>query len=210
METEMLLKKLEGVQTIDSASNILKTSKNKAIYYIFHLRKEGYVKTKRLSNNKRVYNISFENKLKGTSYFEIINKHSPVKIATPITYKIYGKEPSLEETLIYAIKTGSLRTVLASLALFKKIANWSELYQLAKKNRVERQVGALYDLSKKIMKVRRMTDRFRNNALPKKEYNFEYIIPGLISKDFKDIEETWKIYLPFNKNDLSDYNDNPR
>jgi len=157
-----------------------------------------------------VYNISFENKLKGTSYFEIINKHSPVKIATPITYKIYGKEPSLEETLIYAIKTGSLRTVLASLALFKKIANWSELYQLAKKNRVERQVGALYDLSKKIMKVRRMTDRFRNNALPKKEYNFEYIIPGLISKDFKDIEETWKIYLPFNKNDLSDYNDNPR
>src|SRR3989344_3706090 len=133
METEVLLKKLEGVQTIDSASNILKMSKEGAIYYIFRLRKEGYVKTKRLSNNKRVYNISFENRLKGTSYFEIINKYSPVKIATPITYKIYGKTPSLEETLVYAIKTGSLRTILASLALFKKIANWSELYQLAKK-----------------------------------------------------------------------------
>src|SRR3989338_10143850 len=210
METEMFLKKLEGVQTIDSASNILKTSKNKAIYYIFHLRKEGYVKTKRLSNNKRVYNISFENKLKGTTYFEIINEHSPVKIATPITYKIYGKTPSLEETLIYAIKTGSLRTILASLALFKKITNWSELYQLSKKNRIERQVGALYYLAKKIMRVRRMPDRFRNNALPRKEYNFEYTIPGLISKDFKDIEEIWKIYLPFNKNDLSDYNDNHR
>lgn len=205
METEVLLKNLEGVQTIDSASNILKTSKDKTIYYIFRLRKEGYVKTKRLSNNKRVYNISFENKLKGTSYFEIINKYSPVKIATPITYKIYGKEPSLEETLVYAIKTESLRAILASLALFKKITDWSELYQLAKKNRIERQVGALYDLTKKIMKVRRMPDRFRNNALPKKGYNFEYIIPGLMSKDFKDIEETWKIYLPFNKNDLGDY-----
>lgn len=205
METEILLKKLEGVQTIDSASNILKTGKDKAIYYLFRLRKEGYVKTKRLSNNKRVYNISFENKLKGTSYFEIINKYSPVKIATPIIYKIYGKNPSLEETLIYAIKTGSLRTILASLALFKKITNWSELYQLAKKNRIERQVGALYDLAKKIVRVRGMPDRFRNNALPKEEYNFEYTIPGLKSKDFKDIEETWKIYLPFNKNDLSDY-----
>ena len=205
METEVLLKKLEGVQTIDSASSILKTNKGKTIYYLFRLRKEGYVKTKRLSNNKRVYNISFENKLKGTSYFEIINKYSPVKIATPITYKIYGKDPSLEETLVYAIKMGSLRTILASLALFKKITNWSELYQLAKKNRIERQVGALYDLAKKIMKVRRMPDRFRNNALPNKKYNFEYTIPGLISKDFKDIEETWKIYLPFNKNDLSDY-----
>jgi len=205
METEILLKKLEGVQTIDSARNILKTDRDKTIYYLFRLRKKGYVKTKRLSNNKRVYNISFENKLKGTSYFEIINKYSPVKIATPITYKIYGKDPSLEETLVYAIKTGSLRTILASLALFKKITNWSELYQLAKKNRIERQVGALYDLAKKIMRVRRMPDRFRNNALPKKWYNFEYIISGLLSKDFKDIENTWKIYLPFNKNDLSDY-----
>ncbi len=205
METELLLKKLEGVQTIDSASNVLKTNKDKAIYYLHRLRKEGYVKTKRLSNNKRVYNISFENKLKGTSYFEIINSHSPVKIATPITYKIYGKNPSLEETLVYAIKTGSLRTILASLALFKKIVNWSELYKLAKKNRIKRQVGALYDLSKKIMRVRRMPDRFRNNALPKKEFDFEYTIPGLMSKDFKDIEETWKIYLPFNKTDLSDY-----
>ena len=205
METKILLKRLEGVQTIDSASNILKTNKDKTIYYLFRLRKEGYVKTKRLSNNKRVYNISFENKLKGTSYFEIINKYSPVKIATPITYKIYGKYPSLEETLVYAIKTGSLRTILASLALFKKITNWSELYQLAKKNRIERQIGALYDLAKKIMRVRGMPDRFKNNALPKEEYNFEYTIPGLKSKDFKDIEELWKIYLPFNKNDLSDY-----
>ena len=205
MKTVILLKKLEGVQTIDSASNILKTSKDKAIYYLFRLRKEGYIKTKRLSNNKRVYNISFENKLKGTSYFEIINQHSPVKIATPITYKIYGKVPSLEETLVYAVKTGSLRTILASLALFKKINNWSELYQLAKKNKIERQVGALYDLAKKIMRVRRMPERFRNNALPNKKYNFEYTIPGLMSKDFNDIEANWKIYLPFNKNDLSDY-----
>src|SRR3989339_2015055 len=194
MKTEILLKKLEGVQTVDSASSLLSTNKEKVIYYLYRLRKEGYVKTKRLSNNKRVYNISFENKLKGTSYFEIINKYSPVKIATPITYKIYGKNPSLEETLVYAIKTGSLRTILASLALFKKITDWSELYQLSKKNRIERQVGALYDLAKKIMRVRRMTDRFKNNALPKKNHNFEYIISGLMSGDFKDIEETWKIY----------------
>ena len=205
MKTEQLLKKLEGVQTIDSATSLLRITKDKAIYYLFRLRKEGYVKTKRLSNNKRVYNISFENKLKGTSYFEIINKYSPVKIATPITYKIYGKDPSLEETLVYAVKTGSLRIILASLALFRKITDWSRLYRLAKKNRLERQVGALYDLAKKIMRVRRMPVRFRNNALPKEEYTFEYTILGLKSKDFKDIEETWKIYLPFNKNDLSDY-----
>lgn len=200
-----MLKRLEGVQTISSVRDILNVSNKKAVYYVSRLRKKGYVKTRRLSNNQRVYNISFENRLRGFSYYEIINKNSPVKIATPKTYRIYGKEPSLEETLIYAIKTGSLRTILASLALFKKIESWSQLYSLAKKNHIERQIGALYDLARKIMRTRRMTKRFRSNALPKKNSSFNHVIPNLSSKDFKDIENRWKIYLPFNNEDLRAY-----
>src|SRR3990167_4612035 len=200
-----LLQKLAGIQTMGSVMDILKVDKRMAIYYIHRLRKEGYVKTKRQSNNRRVYNISIDNKLGGKSYYEIINQHSPVKISTPVIYRIYGKEPSLEETLIYAIKTKSLRTILASLALFKTISNWVELYKLAKENHIERQVGALYDLARKIMKVRRMSDKFRNNALPKEEYKFKYIIPELTSKDFMEIEKIWKIHLPFNKKDLEEY-----
>lgn len=50
-----------------------------------------------------------------------------------------------------------------------------------------------------------MKVRFRNNSLPKKENKFEYIIPKLKSKDFKKIEKLWKVYLPFNKEDLEEY-----
>ncbi|MCX6815802.1 MAG: hypothetical protein NT120_03040 [Candidatus Aenigmarchaeota archaeon] len=205
METKNLLKRLEGIHTINTVMDTLGISKGKAIYYIYRLRKRGYVKTKRLNNNTRVYYISFENKLEGFDYREIINTYSPVKISTAQTYKIYGKEPTLEETLIYAIKTGSLRTILAALALFKKINNWSELYRLSKENRIERQVGALYDLARKIMRTRRMTKKFRTAALPKEQYNFVYIVPDLKSKDFNDIETVWKVYLPFNQKDLEDY-----
>lgn len=205
MKTRELLKKLEGIQTIETVMDILDVSRKKAIYYVYRLRKKGYVKTKKLSDNKRVYNISFENRLKGTSYYEIINKLSPIKIATPKIYKIYGKEPTFEETLVYAIKTQSLRTILASLVLFKKIDDWVGLYQLAKKNHIERQVGALYDVARKIMLTRRMTDRFRNNALPKEDYGWRYIIQGLRSDDYKNIEKTWRIYIPFNKKDLEVY-----
>ena len=205
MKTDRLLKKLAGIQTIQSVMDILKLDKKKAIYYLHRLRKQGYVKTRRQSNNRRVYNISLENKLGGKSYYEIINQYSPIKIATPIIYKIYGKEPSLEETLIYAIKTKSFRAVLASLALFKRIDHWTELYNLAKENHIERQVGALYDLARKIMRVRRMTKKFRNNSLPKEGFKFGYVIPELKSKDFKEIEDVWKIYLPFNMKDLEEY-----
>ena len=72
-------------------------------------------------------------------------------------------------------------------------------------NYIERQVGALYNISKKVMRVRKMTKRFRNNSLPKENYIFGEVIPRLKSKDFKEIEQKWKIYLPFNKKDLEVY-----
>jgi DNA-binding Lrp family transcriptional regulator len=205
MKIKLILKKLEGTHNIESIMGTLGIARSKAIYYIYRLRKQGYVKTKRLDNNRRLYNISFENKLGGTSYYEIINKYSPIKITSQEIYKVYGKEPSLEETLVYAVKTQRLRIVLASLALFKMIGDWPELYRLAKANHIERQIGALYDLSRLIMRTRKMTKRFRNHALPNGNPSFNYVIKGLKSKDFQDIEKIWKIYLPFNKSDLEDY-----
>ncbi len=205
-----LIKKLEGTHTLGSIIEILnensiKTSKEKAIYLIYNLRKKGFVKTKRLSNNKRVYNISFDNMLGGFNYYEIINENSPIKLAIHEDYKIHGKKKLLEEALIYALKKNEIRPVLASIALFKKINNWPLLYQLAKKENLQRQIGALYDVARTIIKTRKMTQRFRNLSLPKKDDKFQYIINGLRSKDFSNIERIWKVYIPLNKTDLEDY-----
>jgi len=50
-----------------------------------------------------------------------------------------------------------------------------------------------------------MTKRFRNNALPKESSQWLYVIQGLKSRDFIEIEEAWRIHLPFNKKDLEAY-----
>jgi hypothetical protein len=205
MKTKEILKRLDGVQTIESVMSILGSNKTRAVYAIHRLRKEGYVKTLMAPDRRRVYYISFENKLGGTSYYQIINSHSPVKLSEPETYKIYGREVSLEETLIFAVKSRKLRLVLASLALFRDINNWSLLYKLAKANRVERKVGALYDLSKKIMRVRRMNRRIRGLMLPKDNDMWVDVIEGFGSSDFMDVENLWKVRIPFNRSDLEDY-----
>jgi hypothetical protein len=206
MKTEALLHKLEGVQTIDSIMKLLKADRQKATYYVYRLRKAEYVKTLRSSAGKRLYRISFQNKLKGISYYDIINKHSPVQIVAPMVHKIHGRTPSNEETLIFAIKTQSVRTILAAMALFRKIENWTELYHLAKENHLERQVGALYDVARiNITKVRRMPKRFSRIAMPKENHSFKYTIPGLRSREYGKIENKWKIYIPFNKTDLEAY-----
>jgi len=148
-----------------------------------------------------------ENKLGGISYVDMINSNSPMKIYGVDDYRIYGRKPTVEETLVYAIKTKDIRTILASLALYKKINKWSLLYRMAKKEGIQRQVGALYDIARTIMKTRKMTKRFRNLSLPKKTDKYEYIIDKYNSKHFQDIENKWKVYIPLNIGDLEDYND---
>lgn len=205
MDIREALKKLEGVQTIDSIMSILNANRARAIYLVHRLRKEGYVKTLMATDRRRVYYISFENKLGGASYYEIINRNSPVKLVEPETHRTYGREVSLEETLVFALNSGKLRLVLASLALFGKIDDWPLLYRLAKANGIQRKVGALYDLSRKLMRTKRMDGRTKRRMMPRKGERYQYIIEGFGSSDYKAIEDKWKVYIPFNRADLEDY-----
>ena len=208
--TNEVIRKLEGNHTLDSIIDILqengiKKDKKKAIYLIYKLRKKGFVKTERLSNNKRVYNISFNNRLKGYNYIELINENSHIKLAIHEDYFIHGIKKSLEEAFIYALNIKSVRATISILALFQKINNWPLLYRLAKRENLQRQVGALYDIARKIIKTRKITKRFKNLSLPHKQEKFQYIVKNLKSSDFKDIENKWKVYIPINKIDLEDY-----
>src|SRR3989344_5474092 len=206
MKLDEVAKKLEGLQTIASVKKILGIETQKAIYYIYKLRKKGYVKTNYESDKKRVYFISLQNVFRGISYIDILNKYSPIKLASFEVYQIYGRIPSVEETLIYAIKKQEVRYIIASISLFKKVKNWSLLYKLAKKNGLIRQVAALYDVSKVcVKKIRKMPKKFKNLARPKKSDIYLYIIKNFSSSDFKEIEKKWKVYIPLNCVDLEDY-----
>lgn len=206
MNTNELIEKVNGVQTIESIKSTLNVDRTRAIYLIYRLRKRGYVITKQDSNNSRIYFISRQNKLGGTSYIDIINENSPVKLSSSEVYKIYGRPVSIEETIIYALKTHRLRYILASLGLYKKIRDWVELYRLAKKNDLVREVGALYDLVwNTFPRIKKMSRFFKHWALLKTEPNFRFIIPNLKSKDFSSIEEKWKVFIPFSSEDLKEY-----
>lgn len=197
--------KLEGIQTVESIRHILNIDRKKAIALVFRLRKKGFVKTKAGTNKLRFYYISLQNPLGGSSYYDVINAYSPIKLNAPQVYKIYGREISIEETLVYAIKSKEFRTLFASLALFSHVKNWVLLYSLAKRNNLMKEVGAIYETAKKAIKVRKMPRRMIDNLLPPEGEEKTYIIPNLRTKDLKDIEDKWRVYLPFNLADLGDY-----
>ncbi|MEK6856213.1 MAG: hypothetical protein AABX66_03590 [Nanoarchaeota archaeon] len=206
---EKLAETLEGFYTVETLCDRLKISRNRTIYIIHRLRKIGAVKTNYGANKKRLYYVTIRNKQGGTSYTDVINSASPTAsykmMEPPEPHYIYGRTPSYEESLVYAIKQKTVRYTIVSLALFRKISDWNLLYTLAKKGNIVREVVALYEVARKIVrKIKRMPKRFLHLA-HKDIDGFKYIAEGISSDDFKDIEKKWKVYIPLNRADLEEY-----
>lgn len=198
-------RKLYGLNTLQMIEKTQGIDRARAITLIHRLRKKGYVKTHYQSNKRRVYHIAPENMLGGTSYIDILNKYSPIQLIAKDIHVIYGRTPSIEETLVYAVKRGTVRFILVALSLFRKVTNWSLLYHLAKKEGLIRQIAALYDIARfAVPKVRRMPQRFRNLALPKKTDKYVYIVKGFDSLNYQALEKKWKVFIPLNTADLRD------
>jgi len=188
--------KLRGLATIAIIQERLGIDRARAIYLVYKLRKEGFVKTSYERDRMRVYRISPLNALGGISYIDILNKYAPVGLATSEIYEIYGRIPSIEETLVYAITQKNVRYYIACLALFRQVRDWSKLYQLAKEKGIVREVAALYDISRLVVpKVRKMPKRFKNLAAPKKTDKYKSLVKGFSSDSFQEIEKKWKIYI---------------
>lgn len=201
-----IAKKLQGLQTVSTISKNLNVKKRTAINYAWKLRKNNYLISERGGRNIKLYRISplkFKRK-EGYSIYELVNKHSRVKLNTTEDYIIHSKkELTPEEILVKAIVLKEFRLMLASLELFNKIKDWSKLKKLAKKYGIERNIGALYDVTKKFIRVKRMDERTRKALLKGKGKKFLFY--RVKSKSFQDIEKKWKVFIPLNKQDMEIY-----
>lgn len=206
MDMQELAKRLEGIHTALTISKILNISKRTAINLIWKLRKEGLVETIYGKRKIRMYKIRTTKKVdKGfPSLYEIINKNSKVKVIPRYNIIIHTHKLTIEEAVVQSLNTKDFRVILASLGLFNKIKRWALVNKFAKKYNVGRQIGALYDTAKRVIKVKRMDERTRKSLL-KSKIKDKFIIKGLKTKDFIEIEKEWKVYVPFNKSDLEVY-----
>ena len=138
--------------------------------------------------------------------YEFLNHHSKIKIYAPYMERVHYHMLTPEEAIARAVKTENLRVILSSISLFNKVKNWPSLNKIAKKENIGKKVGALYDVARKIIRVRRMDKKTRKSLL-KSKIDSKFIVKNAKTKDFEDIEKIWKVYIPFNKEDLDVYNE---
>ncbi len=197
-----IIKKLEGLQTIDTIMKILNIKRQTAINYISQLRKKGYVEYYSAGRNKRIYKISIiKSKFKeNNGVYNIINKYSKIKVAEPYAYFIHNKKLTNEEALVLALRSQNFKLILASLNLFAHIKDWKLLNKIAKKYKLQRQVGALYELARQFIRTKRMDERIKKSM--QKGKGEKYIYAKIKTKDFNAIAKKWRVEIPFRNSDL--------
>ena len=163
MDWRKTAREAEGLHTAESLAKSMGIKKSTAVLYIHEMRKGGYVRTMRGRRGKRLYDISplSLRKVGSDGFIDILNRNSSLKIQRPFKQRVYGKKLTIEEALVRALKSDEPRIVLASLGLFKKPLDWKRIYRLAKKEGLEREIGSMYELSRRCFKVRRMDGRIR-------------------------------------------------
>ncbi|QQG38598.1 MAG: hypothetical protein HYS32_03250 [Candidatus Woesearchaeota archaeon] len=197
-----ILKKLEGLQTVETMQKELNLTKQSTINLISKLKKQGYL-TIWLGggNKKRMYKISQKKqRLRDPGMFDIINKYSPhMKLSEWYDHQVHGTYGP-EEALIEALQTKSFRVISASMFLFNHITNWPKLYKIAKEKNCWQKVGALYDVAKMFFKVRKMPLKYRKQTYKNKQYLIRDYETK--EKNFILIEKKWKVPIPFRMGDI--------
>lgn len=205
MDWRKVAKEAEGLHTVKSLASSLGIKKSTAVLYIHEMRKRGHVRTTRERKGKRLYDISPVRlrEVGSEGFIEILNRNSGLKIQKPFKQRIYGKSLTIEDALIRALKSDDPRIVLASLGLFRKPLDWKRVYSLAKKEGLEREIGSMYELSRRYFKVRRMDRRVRRK-LRESPVRKRFIIRRVRRSDFSDIEKMWGIHIPFRKSEIEE------
>ncbi len=201
MANEEVLLKLEGLHTAETAAKALGIGRQSTINILSRLKKEGYVTVSGGGKQPRLYKVTRRKQMpRDPGMFDIINKYSPMKLSPWYDHQVHGRYGP-EEALVDAIQTRSFRVILASMRLFNHITDWPRLYRLAKERGVWKKIGAIYDVAKRFIRVKKQPELYAHKCAPYGEWQQ---LTQLKKKNFPDIAEKWHVYIPFNMNDLGE------
>jgi hypothetical protein len=195
-KTLEILKQIEGLQTIDTVAQALNIKKQSALNLLSKLKKQKYVTVSGGGKQKRFYRITTTKQLpRDPGMFDIINKHSPMKINPWYDHQVHGPY-TVEDALLDALQTESFRLILASMHLFRHVTDWPKLYR----SKDWQKVGALYDVARLFMRVNRMPERYRKQHFTHRIF----FIRDYITKEhrFLPIDKKWGIPIPFRLGDI--------
>jgi hypothetical protein len=149
----------EGKYTVERFAEENNLSKQSALNKLSKLKKLGLAEVSGGGKQKRIYAVSKLPRKRTNGFYDIVNRYSPEKLQPKFEHYVNGRY-SVERAIIEGIRIGDARTLEATAYLVRHISNWKQLFDLAKKDKLQKQVIALYQKARKVTKTRRMPQRY--------------------------------------------------
>lgn len=148
-----------GKYTIETFARNQNLTKQSALNLLSRLKKQGFASVKGGAHQKRIYTISKLPRKPTNGFYDIVNKVSRNKLHPAFEHYVHGKYTA-ENALIDGLKIGDLRTLEATMYLFRHVKNPKRLFELAKKNNVKDQLIELYNKARKTVKVKKIPKKY--------------------------------------------------
>lgn len=145
--------------TIETFAKKEGLTRQSAINKLSKLRRQSKVFTTKGSNQKRIYTILSIPQKPTNGFYDLVNKYSPEKLVPKFKHHVVGRY-SVEKAIIDGIKIGDLRTLNATMHLFRHVNSWKRLFDYAKKEGLEDEVRNLYLKARKVTKTKKIPKRY--------------------------------------------------
>ena len=152
----------QGKYTVETFAHKQNLSRQSAINALSRLKKQGYVEVSGGGRQKRIYTLSIVPKRPTNGFYDIVNRYSPEKLVPGFQHRVIGRY-TVEHAIIDGIRIGDVRTLEATMHLFRHVKDWKRLMEMAKKHGCVNEVHALYNKAKGSIRVRRMPQRYPND-----------------------------------------------
>lgn len=199
MMQEEMLRKIEGLQTLETAREKLGYTRQSTINLLSRLRKEGHVTAMGGGKKIRLYRITqAKQRKRDKGMFDMLNRYNPnFQLREWYDHQVHGKY-TVEDAIVDAIETGSFRAILATLRLFNHVTDWPRLYRLAKEKNCWQKIGALHEVAKLSFKARKMPKQYPASYAGA----WKQLSQLKDRNNFPEIQEKWHVYIPFNQKDV--------
>jgi len=152
----------EGKYTIETFAREKNIKKQSALNLISKLRKKGHIQASGGGKQKRIYTITKLPQKKTNGFYDLVNKYSPEKLNPSFAHYVTGRYTP-EMAIIDGLQIGGIRTIDATMHLFRHINNWKLLLNLAKKKGITKELYSLYNRARKKIKCKRIPRRYEND-----------------------------------------------
>lgn len=144
--------------TVDTFARERHLSRQAAINLLSKLRKQGLVQTSGGGRQKRIYTLTRIPPSNG--FYDLVNRYSPEKLVPQFHHRVIGRY-TVEHAIIDGLRIGDMRTLEATMHLFRHVTDWTRLFELAKKHDLVDALHKLYATARTRIKIRAMPRRYR-------------------------------------------------